>query len=48
MSTKKYLSKCEKLLNQRKIEKQIESKKGSINKFVNNINIYIYIYIYII
>ena len=45
MSTEKYLSKYEKPLKQRKIEKQIESQKGSIDKFVNNIYIYIYIYI---
>ena len=39
MSTKKYLSEYEKPLKQRKIEKQIESQKGSVDKFFNNIYI---------
>ena len=39
MSTKKYLSEYEKLLKRRKIEKQIESQKGFMDKFVNNIYI---------
>ncbi|KAK4586487.1 hypothetical protein RGQ29_023574 [Quercus rubra] len=34
MSTRKYLSGYEKLLKKRKIEKQIESQKGSMDKFV--------------
>ena len=37
MSTRKYLSGYEKLLKKRKIEKQIESQKGSMDKFVTNI-----------
>ena len=37
MSTRKYLSEYEKLLKKRKIEKQIESQKGSMDKFVTNI-----------
>ncbi len=37
MSTRKYLSRYEKLKKRRKIEKQIESQKGSINKFVTSI-----------
>jgi hypothetical protein len=37
MSTRKYLSRYEKLQKRRKIEKQIESQKGSINKFVTSI-----------
>ena len=37
MSTRKYLSGYEKLLKKRNIEKQIESQKGSIDKFVTNI-----------
>ena len=37
MSTKKYLSEYKKLLKQRKNEKQIESQKGSMDKFVINI-----------
>ena len=36
MSTRKYLSGYEKLLKKRKIEKQIESQKGSMDKFVTN------------
>ena len=36
MSTRKYLSEYEKLLKKRKIEKQIESQKGSMDKFVTN------------
>ena len=39
MSNKKYLSEYEKLLKQRKIEKQIESQKASLDKFVNKIYI---------
>ena len=37
MSTRKYLSGYEKLQKRRKIEKQIESQKGSIDKFVTSI-----------
>ena len=37
MSTRKYLSGYEKLLKKRKIEKQIESQKGSMDKFVTSI-----------
>ena len=37
MSTKTYLSGYEKLQKKRKIEKQIESQKGSMDKFVTNI-----------
>ena len=37
MSTRKYLSRYEKLLKRRKIEKQIESQKGSMDKFVTSI-----------
>ena len=37
MSTRKYLSGYEKLLKKRNIEKQIESQKGSMDKFVTNI-----------
>ena len=37
MSTRKYLSGYEKLLKNRKIEKQIESQKGSMDKFVTSI-----------
>ena len=37
MSTRKYLSGYEKLLKKRKIEKQIESQKGSMDKFVTNL-----------
>ena len=37
MSTKKYLSEYEKPLKQRKIEKQIESQKGYMNKFESSI-----------
>ena len=37
MSTRKYLSGYEKLLKRRKIEKQIESQKGSMDKFVTSI-----------
>ena len=37
MSTRKYLSKYEKFLKNRKIGKQIESKKGSMDKFVTSI-----------
>ena len=37
MSTKKYLSEYEKPLKQRKIEKQIESQKGSMDKFESSI-----------
>ena len=37
MSTRKYLFGYEKLLKKRKIEKQIESQKGSMDKFVTNI-----------
>ena len=37
MSTRKYLSRYEKLLKKRKIEKQIESQKGSMDKFVTSI-----------
>ena len=36
MSTRKYLSRYEKLLKKRKIEKQIESQKGSMDKFVTS------------
>ena len=36
LSTRKYLSEYEKLLKKRKIEKQIESQKGSMDKFVTN------------
>ena len=36
MSTRKYLSGYEKLLKKRKIEKQIESQKGSMDKFVTS------------
>ena len=38
MSTRKYLSGSgyEKLLKKRKIEKQIESQKGSMDKFVTS------------
>ena len=36
MSTRQYLSGYEKLLKKRKIEKQIESQKGSMDKFVTN------------
>ena len=39
MSTKKYLSEYEKPLKQRKFKKQIESQKGFMDKFVNNIYI---------
>ena len=37
MSTRKYLFRYEKHLKRRKIEKQIESQKGSMNKFITNI-----------
>ena len=37
MSTRKYLSGYEKLLKKRNIEKQIESQKGSMDKFVTSI-----------
>ena len=37
MSTRKNLSGYEKLLKKRKIEKQIESQKGSMDKFVTSI-----------
>ena len=37
MSTRKYLSGYEKLLKKRKIEKQIESQKWSMDKFVTSI-----------
>ena len=37
MSSRKYLSRYEKLLKKRKIKKQIESQKGSMDKFVTNI-----------
>ena len=37
MSTRKYLSGYKKLLKKRKIEKQIESQKGSMDKFVTSI-----------
>ena len=37
MSTRKYLSGYENLLKKRKIEKQIESQKGSMDKFVTSI-----------
>ena len=37
MSTRKYLSGYEKLLKKRKIEKQIESQKGSMDIFVTSI-----------
>ena len=37
MSSRKYLSGYEKLLKTRKIKKQIESQKGSMDKFVTNI-----------
>ena len=37
MSTRKYLSRYEKHLKRRKIEKQIESQKGSMNKYVTSI-----------
>ena len=37
MSTRKYLSRYKKLLKKRKIEKQIESQKGSMDKFVTSI-----------
>ena len=37
MSTRKYLSGYEKLQKRRKIEKQIESQKGSMDKFVTSI-----------
>ena len=37
MSTRKYLSRYEKLLKKRKIEKQIESQKGSMDKFVTSV-----------
>ncbi|KAK4591761.1 hypothetical protein RGQ29_016274 [Quercus rubra] len=37
MSTRKYLPGYEKLLKKRKIEKQIESQKGSMDKFVTSI-----------
>ena len=36
MSTRKYLSRYEKLLKKRKIEKQIESQKGSMDTFVTS------------
>ena len=34
MSTRKYLSRYEKLLKKRKIEKQIESQKGSMDNLL--------------
>ena len=37
MSTRKYLSRYEKYLKRRKIEKQIESQKWSMDKFVTSI-----------
>ena len=37
MSTRKYLSGYENLLKKRKIEKQFESQKGSMDKFITNI-----------
>ena len=37
MSIRKYLSGYEKLQKKRKFEKQIESQKGSMNKFVTSI-----------
>ena len=37
MSTRTYLSVYEKLQKKRKIEKQIESQKGSRDKFVTSI-----------
>ena len=37
MPIRKYLSGYEKLQKKRKIEKQIESKKGSMDKFVTSI-----------
>ena len=39
MSTRKYLSGYEKLQKKRKFEKQIESQKGSMDKFVMSIKI---------
>ena len=37
MSTRKDLSEYKKLLKKRKIEKQIKSQKGSMDKFVTSI-----------
>ena len=37
MSTRKYLSGYKKLLKKRKIEQQIESQKGSMDKFVTSV-----------